>query len=43
MVNSFVLLKLICFGFLVAIFDLVHDVEAIFYLSKLLTASSNQF
>ena len=29
--------------FVVAIFDLVHDVEAIFHLPKLLTASGNLF
>ena len=32
-----------CFCFVVAIFDLVHDVEVIFYLTKLLTSSGNLF
>ena len=39
MVNFFVFFKLIFFCFVVAIFDLVHHVEAIFQLPYLLTAS----
>ena len=31
------------FFFVVAIYDLVHDVEAIFHFPKLLTASGNLF
>ena len=39
-VNFFVFLKEM-FCFVVAIFDKVHDVEAIFHLPYLLTASGN--
>ena len=39
-VSIFVILKL-NFCFTLAIFDLVHDVEAIFHLPLLLTASRN--
>ena len=41
-VNLFISLKLF-FCFVVATFDLVHDVEAIFHLPLLLTASGNLF
>ena len=41
--NFFVFLRLLFFCFVVAIFDLVHDVETIFHLSYLLTASGNLF
>ena len=43
MVNVFVFLRLSFFCFVVAICDLVHDVETIFHLSYLLTASGNLF
>ena len=39
----FRILEIIIFCFVVAIFDLVHDVETIFHLSYLLTASGNLF
>ena len=37
------LLRLLFFCFVVAICDLVHDVETIFHLSYVLTASGNLF
>ena len=43
MVNVFVFFKLLFFCFVVAIFDLVHHVEAIFHLPCLLTACGNLF
>ena len=39
----FVFLRLLFFCCVVAICDLVHDVETIFHLSYLLTASGNIF
>ena len=42
-VNFFVFLRLLLFCFVVAIYDLVHDVETIFHLSYVLTASGNLF
>ena len=36
-------LRLLFFYFVVAICDLVHDVESIFHLSYVLTASGNLF
>ena len=42
-VNFSVFFKLFLFCFDVAIFDLVHDLEAIHGLFKLLTASANLF
>ena len=41
--NVFVFLRLLFFCCVVAIFDLVHDMETIFYLSYVLTASGNLF
>ena len=41
--NVFVFLRLLFFVFFVAICDLVHDVETIFHLSYVLTASGNLF
>ena len=41
--NFLVFLRLSFFCFVVAICDLVHDVETIFHLSYLLTASGNLF
>ena len=41
--NFFVFLRLLYFCFVVAICDLVHDVETIFHLSYVLTASVNLF
>ena len=41
--NFFVFLRLLFFCFVVAICDLVHDVETIFQLSYVLTASGNLF
>ena len=41
--NFFVFFEIIIFCFVVAICDLVHDVEIIFHLSYLLTASGNLF
>ena len=43
MVNFFVFLRLLIFCFVVAICDLVQDVETIFHLSYVLTASGNLF
>ena len=40
MVNVFIFLKIIIFCFVVAIFDLVHEVEAIFPFPELLTAKT---
>ena len=39
----FRIFKIIIFWFVVAICDLVHDVENIFHLSYVLTASGNLF
>ena len=39
----FVFFGIIIFCFIVAICDLVHDVETIFHLSYVLTASENLF
>ena len=39
----FRIFEIIIFCFVVAICDLVHDVETIFHLSYLLTASGNLF
>ena len=39
----FVFLRLLLFCFIYAICDLVHDVETIFHLSYVLTASGNLF
>ena len=39
----FDVLKLLFFGFVVVIFDLVHDVEAISHIPYVLTASGNLF
>ena len=39
----FLIFEIIIFCFAVAICDLVHDVETIFHLSYLLTASGNLF
>ena len=41
--NFFVFLRVFIFCFVVAICDLVHDVETIFHLSYVLTASGNLF
>ena len=41
--NFFVFLRLFFFCCVVAICDLVHDVETIFHLSYVLTASGNLF
>ena len=41
--NFFIFFKIIIFYFVVAICDLVHDVETIFHLSYVLTASGNLF
>ena len=43
MVNFFRIFKIMFFSFVVAIFDLVHDVEALHGQCKLLTASGNIF
>ena len=43
MVNFFRIFKIIIFYFVVAICDLVHDVETIFHISYVLTASGNLF
>ena len=43
MVNFFVFLRLLFVFFIVAICDLVHDVETIFHLSYVLTASGYIF
>ena len=43
MVNFFLIFEIIIFCFAVAICDLVHDVETIFYLSYVLTASGYLF
>ena len=42
-VNFFVFLRFLFFCFVVAICDLVHDVETIFHLPYKLTASGNLF
>ena len=42
-VNYFRIFEIIIFCFVVAICDLVHDVEAIFHLSYGLTAPGNLF
>ena len=42
-VNFFRIVKIIIFFFVAAICDLVHDVETIFHLSYVLTASGNLF
>ena len=41
--NFFSIFENIIFGCVVAICDLVHDVETIFHLSYVLTASGNLF
>ena len=41
--NFFVFFKIIIFCFVVAICDLVHDVETILHFSYMLTASGNLF
>ena len=41
--NFFRIFEIISFCFVVAICDLVHNVETIFHLSYLLTASGNLF
>ena len=41
MVNFFCIFEIIIFCFVVAICDLVHDVETIFHISYVLTASGN--
>ena len=41
--NYFRIFEIIIFCFVVAICDLVHNVETIFHLSYLLTASGNLF
>ena len=41
--NFFVFLRLLFFCFVVAICDIVHDVETIFHLSYVPTASGNLF
>ena len=41
--NLFRIFEIIIFCFVVAICDLVHDVQTIFHLSYLLTASGNLF
>ena len=43
MVNFFRIFEIIIFCFVVAICDLVHDVETIYHLSYVLTASGNLF
>ena len=43
MVIFFVFLRLFFFCFVVTLYDLVHDVEPIFHLSYVLTASGNLF
>ena len=40
-VNSFRIFEIIIFCYVVAIYDLVHDVETIFHLSNKLTASGD--
>ena len=42
-VNFFRIFDIIIFCFVVAICDLVHDVETIFHLSNVLKASGNLF
>ena len=42
-VNVFRIFEIIIFCFIVAICDIVHDVETIFHLSYVLTASGNIF
>ena len=42
-VNFFLYLRLLFFCCVVAICDLMHDVETIFHLSNVLTASGNLF
>ena len=42
-VSYFVFLEIFIFCFVVVICDLVHDVETIFHLSYVLTASGNLF
>ena len=42
-VNFYRIFNIIMFCFVVAICDLVHDVETIFHLSNVLTASGNLF
>ena len=42
-VNFFVFLRLLFFCFVIAIYDLVHDVESIFHVSYVLTESGNLF
>ena len=42
-VDFFRIFEIIIFCFVVAIYDLVQDVETIFYLSYVLTASGNLF
>ena len=42
-VDNFFRIEIIIFCFVVAIYDLVHDVETIFQRSYLLTASRNLF
>ena len=41
--NFFRIFEIIIFCFVIAICDLVHDVEIIFHLSYVLTASANLF
>ena len=41
--NFFVLFEIIIFCFVIAICDLVHNVETIFHISYVLTASGNLF
>ena len=41
--NFFRIFEIIIFRFVVAICDLVHDVETIFHLSNVLTAFGNLF
>ena len=43
MIIFFKFLKFFFFCFVVAIFDLVYDMEAIFHLPKMQTASENRF
>ena len=43
MVNFFRIFEIIIFCFVVAICDIVHDVESIFHLIYVLTASGNLF
>ena len=42
-VVNFCIVEIIIFCFVVAICDLVHDVETVFHLSYVLTASGNLF